>query len=87
MSFSFNPTPAASAAFRSVFTDDPMIRRSADGFGSQLHMHTDNSGNCINAAHIKTNGGERIPLSNYEAAMADLIADSGGMRRQTRGIL
>jgi hypothetical protein len=86
MSFSFNPSPASARAFRSVFTDDPMIRRSADGFGSQLHMHTDGTGNCINAAHIKTNAGHRTSLSNYEAAMSDLSADGLGMRRQTRGI-
>jgi len=86
MSISFNPSPAAASAFRSVFTNDPMIRRSADGFGSQLHMHTDCTGNLIGAAHIKTNGGERIRLSNFEAAMADLRADSLGMSRHTRGI-
>lgn len=62
------------------FSHDPMIIRSGAGFGSQLHIHTDDEGNSIRAAHIKTNAGEHIRLSNYEAAMADLYADRLGLK-------
>ncbi|MEK7477244.1 MAG: hypothetical protein AAB152_16590 [Candidatus Coatesbacteria bacterium] len=65
---------------------DRLIIRSLPGSGSQLHLHTDATGNLINAAHLKTPAGDRVPLTNYQAAMADLQADQLGMDRIIRDL-
>ena len=46
------------------------------GNGDQLHMHTDDTGNFVNAAHIKHADGTRgEPLTGFEASMLDLACD------------
>lgn len=39
--------------------------------GFQLHIHEGEDG----SANLKTYNGERIPISSYDAAMADLLAN------------
>lgn len=61
---------------------DRLIVRDLPNSGVQLHLHADQSGNYINRAHLKTYAGEIVKtLTPFEAAMADALADSTGLRR------
>lgn len=77
--------PPASNATRCFMQGDRLIIRDLPSSGVQLHLHTDQSGNYMNAAHLKTYAGEIVKtLTPYEAAMADALADSTGLRRIDR---
>lgn len=58
-----------------------LIIRDMPESGVQLHLHTDESGNYINSAHLKTYGQEKHYLTPYEGAMADARADALGFPR------
>ena len=78
------PTSVVYRTPRRIRSMDRLIIRSMPGFDTQLHMHTDPTGNYINAAHIKTSDGLKIKLTGYEASMADFHADRLGMARIVR---
>ena len=64
---------------------DRLIIRDLPNSGCQLHMHTDASGNYIQAAHLKTYSGEIVrTLTPFEASMADARGHACGLPRIIR---